>query len=150
MGFNVNDLSTSKYLKKEDVGEGVVATVTGARKEDVSMQDQPAEMKWLLLLDGKDLSGEPLKPLVMNKTNGILMQAITGKGNSDDWVGTQIVLWNDPSVIFGNNVGGTRVKKYSADPGRQIPTTPVSEDGPPVASEADLAHNEEIPFEPKY
>lgn len=151
MGFKVKDLRNSKYVAKDDVGlDGVLVTITGCKKENVALDTEAPDIKWTVLFDGVDIEGKPIKPLVCNLTNGVAIEAIVGSGNSDDWVGHQIVLYNDPAIQYrGKVTGGIRVRKHSVDPGRQIPTTPV-EDGPPVASEADMASHKEIPYEPKY
>lgn len=134
---NVNDLKDSKFLTKEDVGSGTLVTIAGYKEQDVSMEDQPQRIKWTLSFDEFD------KDLVLNVTNGNMIQAITKSGEFKDWIGKQIVLWNDPTVGFAGKItGGIRVRPVDI---AQTIARPVS--GPPVATEADLAANDdEIPF----
>ena len=72
---------------------------------DVSLESQAPEMKWCLKFK------EFEKPLVLNSTNGQLIEAILGSDDSDDWIGKTIVLWNDPTVGFAGKItGGIRVR----------------------------------------
>lgn len=141
---NVNSLTKSRYLTKDDVGDGKLLTISSYQEEDVSQKEGPEEIQWVLYFN------ECEKGMVLKPTNGNLIMSIVGSGNFKDWPGKQIVLWNDTSVMFaGKRTGGIRAKAPSADPGRQIPTDTVADDGPPVASEADLAsadNDQEIPF----
>ncbi len=143
----VKDLGESKYLKKEDVEDGKLVTISGYKQEDVSMESEAPRLKYVLYFHGLE------KGLVLNVTNGQLIQMYLGTDDLDEWKDKQIVLYNDPTVSFaGKLTGGIRVKKHSADPGRQIPTDPVGndeipyvKDGPPLGTEADLAGVDEIP-----
>ena len=101
--MNINDLSQSKYLKKEDCGNGITVTISGLTHENLARDGEPAEMKYILQFK------EAVKPLVLNMTNAKLIATVTGSPETDDWVGKQITLWNDPSVTFGNHQGGIRV-----------------------------------------
>lgn len=63
------------------------------------------ELKWALHFS------ELEKPLILNQTNGALIQAITGSPESDDWIGKKIVLYSDATIMFaGRVVGGIRVR----------------------------------------
>ena len=102
---NVNDLKSSKFLTKNDVEPEVVATITAFEEMNVALESQAPEMKWCLHF--KELP----KPMVLNKTNGDLIAAVTGSEEFGDWVGKQITLFNDKSVSFaGKLTGGIRVK----------------------------------------
>ncbi len=151
MGWTVSDTSTSNYVKKEEVGAGVIAKIVGTDFKNVARQGEKPEEKGILLFEGNDLKGKPLKPLICNPTNAAMLAIITGSEDSDNWIGTTIVLWNNPDVSYTVQgkvcFGGTRVKKLNADPGRQIPTTSVADDEPPVASEGNVAGvDQDIPF----
>lgn len=102
---NVNDLKQSKFLAKEDVEPDKLVTITGFDELDVSLDDKPTQMKWVLHFK------EMEKPMVLNKTNGMLIAQITGSEEFDDWIDKKIVLWNDKSVMFaGEFTGGVRVR----------------------------------------
>lgn len=121
---SVKDLSESKYLAKEDVGSGMLVTITGYTKADVSRDCDPTSIKHILKF-------AECKPLVLNKTNGnriadIAHQVygITRDDSEDEdgvicptntqfrnWVGKKIILWNNPDIEFQGEVrGGIRVR----------------------------------------
>ena len=111
---SLNDLKTSRFLKKEDVDNPTQATITGYEQVNVAMAGEAEELKWVLKFDS-------LKPLVLNVTNGTLLTAIFGSENFDDWVGKPIVLFNDKTVIYNGRVGGTRVKAVEHDDNNEPP-----------------------------
>jgi len=123
----VNDLKSSKFLTKYDVTPPVLVTIKSFEQIDVSMENQAPDMKWCLHFKELD------KPLVLNVTNGMLVEAIMYKvhglplslpnpedeekedaimaGNLNMWIDKEIVLYNDPSVMFaGKLTGGIRVR----------------------------------------
>lgn len=100
----VNDLGKSKYLKKEDVMKPVLVTIDGYEQVELENQGKK-EKRWILTFS------EDIKPLVLNKTNGSIIQSITGTGDFDGWTGVKIVLYNDPSISMGGKLtGGIRVR----------------------------------------
>jgi hypothetical protein len=102
---NINDLKDSKFLTKDDVGNGILVTIDHYELLDVSLENEPVKEKWCLYFKEAD------KPFVLNITNGNLIAAITGSEDFDDWVGKQIVLFNDVTVQFAGKVtGGIRVR----------------------------------------
>jgi len=104
---NVNDISESKYVAKEDVGTGKTVTIAGYKRVDVSRDCDPTSIKFILLFKPEN----ECKPLVLNKTNGKKIARILGSDEFDDWIGKTIVLWNNPDIEFqGETVGGVRVK----------------------------------------
>ena len=138
---NVNDLSESKYLKKEDVDPAVLAEITGYEKVNVEKEGKPPKWKYVLELRGisKQL---PLtregkeKPLVLNKTNGNRVAHITGTSDFDGWIGKEVVLFNDPMVEFGGDlVGGVRIRAKQ-EAGTQGGVTPEQKAKIDAASEA--------------
>ena len=103
---SINDLKTSKFLKKEDVGRGVLVTIREVKQENVAKEGAEPEMKFTLHFE------ELEKPMVLNSTNGQIIAKITGIDDPiEDWAGHQIVLYEDPNVSFaGKLVGGIRVR----------------------------------------
>lgn len=109
---NVNDLKSSKFLTKNDVGTGVVVTIKSYEKVNVAMESQAPEEKWVLSFH------ELPKPLVLNSTNGQLIAMITGSEDFDDWLEKKIILYNDPTVGFAGRItGGIRVKSVGETQG---------------------------------
>jgi len=120
---NVNDLKSSKFLTKHDAEPPKLVTIKAYTEEDVSLESQAPEMKWCLHFNELD------KPLVLNTTNGQRIEAITGSGEFDDWIGKKVVLYNDETVMFaGKLTGGIRVR---APKGGQPNPEYVGDDPPP-------------------
>ena len=114
-------MKESKYLKKEDCGEGgLVVTINRIEEANVAMENQPPEMKYVMYFN------ELGKGIVLNWTNLQLCANATGSDDKDNWPGKQIIIYNDPSVSFGGNVtGGIRIK--SANQAQAAaPAAPVS------------------------
>jgi len=121
----VSDMIPSKYLKKDDVGRGMLATITRIDQTDVSMADQPEELKWVMSIK------ESKKGLVLNSTNIHSCATICQSDESADWVGKQIVLYDDPSITFaGKTTGGIRIRApklaAQASPPADDPANPVT------------------------
>ena len=103
--MNVNDLKRSKFLTKQDVGRGVLATISVIIQQDVSPENEPEDLRYTMEFE------EFEKPLVLNSTNGQLIAQITGSDESDDWIGHKIVLYDDPTISYkGKITGGIRVR----------------------------------------
>ena len=103
--MNISELRESKFLKRNDVGEGTVVTITGVDQSNVAKEGAPEEMKWILHVAEFD------KGLVLNSTNGQLIAQALKSEESEDWIGQKVVLYDDPSVSFGGKlVGGIRVR----------------------------------------
>lgn len=105
--MNVNDFKTSKFLKKDDVGIGVLVTIRSITKENVAAEGADPEMKICIHFN------ELEKPLVCNSTNAQLIAQITGEEDDIEqtWIGKKIVLYTDPNVSFGGKlIGGIRVR----------------------------------------
>lgn len=95
----------SKFLKKEDVEPPKLVTIKALRQANVAMDDQPEEMKWTIFFKELD------KPMVLNSTNIQLLTMALGTDETDDWIGKQVVVYNDPSVSFGGKItGGVRIR----------------------------------------
>lgn len=143
----IHEMIESKFLKKEDAGAGILATINGVEKRDVGTESEP-EQKWVLLL-------REYKPLVLNSTNLALIEKALGSDDSDAWTGQQIVLFNDENVSFGGKLtGGVRVdvnrtKRYhakTAAPGQApaAPGAPMSAEKKPAGRFDDF--EDDIPF----
>jgi hypothetical protein len=103
----ISEMKSSKFLKRDDVGDGVVCTITGVSQENVAKEGADPEMKWCLHFANLD------KPMVLNSTNMQLIAKFTGSEDTDDWEDKKIILYDDPSVSFGGKLtGGIRVRQY--------------------------------------
>ncbi len=109
--MNLSDLKSSKYLRKEDIGAGMLVTITGVGQENVAKEGAEPEMKAVLHFD------ELEKPMVLNSTNGQIIAKIAGTEENIEttWIGARIVIYNDPNVSFGGKlIGGIRVRAPKA------------------------------------
>ena len=126
-----SEMRESKFLRKEDVGRGVLATIAGCVRHNTAMEGAPPELKWCLTFQELD------KPLVLNSTNTQLCEQICDSDDTDHWVGKRIVLYTDPNVSYGGKlVGGIRVRKPK----------PTALPPPPPPVQSDPLTDDEIPF----
>jgi hypothetical protein len=111
--MNINELKTSRFLRKEDCNgdTGIDVTIDHVQKMNVAELGEKPEFKWCLFFrDG-------IKPMVLNSTNGQLIARALGSRESDDWTGKSIQLYNEANVSFaGQLVGGIRVRVRPAKP----------------------------------
>jgi hypothetical protein len=123
--------SNSKYLTKDDVGEdGMVLTVKGFRMETLKSDDGEEDKMVLHFM-------EDVKPMVLNRTNSQLVGIATGAKTAGEARGKQIVVYNDPTVSFGNKItGGLRIKKLTGAP----------KPAPAAAAGSSVDPNDDIPF----
>jgi hypothetical protein len=115
---SINDLKSSKFLKREDVGAGALVTINGVHQYNVAKEGAPEELKWCVSFVEFD------KPMVLNMTNGQIIAQITGVSEDIEhgWLGKRIVVYDDPTVSFGGKlVGGIRVRA----PKNQVADTPA-------------------------
>ena len=107
---SLSELSTSRYLKKEDIDdEGVVATIAKIERENVAPDEQPAEYK------GVCYFAELPKGLVLNSTNLEVLKTFGRTAN--DVIGKQVEVYVDPNVMFsGRRTGGIRLRAIGNKP----------------------------------
>jgi hypothetical protein len=137
--MHIDQMSESKFLKQSDVGEGMLVTIKGLKRTNVAKEDEEPENKYCLHFN------ETEKPLVLNKTNIQLCALACGSQQTDDWVGKQIVLFNDPTVAYaGKLVGGIRIrarkgaaKPAQSDPYADLADGKVARDKPTFTAEDD-------------
>jgi len=99
----------SKFLKKEDVmgqhGHGVLVSVNAIQEQDVAMTGESEQIKLIAFFNELD------KGLVLNSTNMQMLADITHSEEIEDWVGCQVVLYADQTIMFrGKRVGGIRLR----------------------------------------
>lgn len=108
----------SKFLKQGDVDPPKLVTIKAMRQTNVAMDDQPEELKWTVLFKELD------KPMVLNSTNIQLLIKALGTDETDEWVGKQVVVYNDPNVSFGGKItGGVRIRAPKKKTAEAMPTT---------------------------
>ena len=103
--MRIGEIKETKYIKKEDVGNGKLVTISKLEQQNVAMDDQPEEMKWIIHFQ------EFNKGMVLNWTNIQLISKAVGSEETNDWVGKKVVIYEDPNVSFGGKLtGGIRVR----------------------------------------
>lgn len=103
--MNINDTfpSTSNFLKKEDLTKPVKVKIESVDLMEFEQDGKP-QRKLILKFVGKE------KALACNKTNARTIAAMHGD-ETDNWVGVEITLYNDPTVSMGDQVvGGIRIQ----------------------------------------
>lgn len=134
--MNINETfpSTSNFLKKEDLPNPAKVKIKSIDLMEFEQDGKP-QRKLVLEFEGKE------KKLACNKTNARTIAALHGD-ETDNWVGKEITLYNDPTVSMGDKVvGGIRV--LYVPPGVPESASGGSfEDG----KAEDATFNDDIPF----
>lgn len=121
-------MKASKFLKRDDVGRGMLVTISIVRQENVAKEGAPEELKWCAHFN------ETEKPLVLNWINLQTIAKIAGDEDSDNWSGSMIVLYDDPNVSFGGKItGGIRIrapKQGTTKPQQQAQPEPDDDEIP--------------------
>jgi len=109
MSPSVDDLGTSNYISKSDVGKGLLLTIRSYEKKNVGKGKQDIQFVFYF--------NEHEKGFILKPTNGKLIAAVAGSADFDDWIGKKIVLFIDPTIEFGGKItGGIRVRKPKNQP----------------------------------
>ena len=115
----------SKFLKKEDVDPPKLVTIMSLKQANVAMDDQQEDMKWTVRFKELD------RPMVLNSTNIQLIVKATGTDETDEWIGKQIVIFNDPNVSFGGKItGGIRIRAPKNKAQQSAPEPDLDDDIP--------------------
>jgi hypothetical protein len=127
--MTLSDFSESRFLKQDDCDPPLLATIESMEKTNVARDGESQRIKVVIHFE------EDIKPFICNKTNAKLIAEFLGP-NPDDWIGKQIVLYKNDTVMFGHTrTGGIRVRAP-----RKKPHRPVK------IEEATSEDDEEIPY----
>lgn len=110
MQETVDDIYPSRFIKGKDVKKLIKVTISKSEKEDF-----PDKPKIVLGFDELD------KEFVLNKTNALKMEKITGTGNFREWVGEVIILFPVVIPYKGEDTPGIRVKSIDEIQEEEIP-----------------------------
>ena len=112
----ISQMVDSKYLKQADIEDETIVTISKVGQANIGKEDGPVDMKWLIRFKEFD------KPMVLNRTNIALLGNFCGD-DTDDWLGKQVIVYNDESIQFqGKVTGGLRFKRLKAKPKNAAPT----------------------------
>ena len=104
--FHASDVGGSRFFSREDVGDGLIGTISAMTLENVSPADPPENPNWCVHFK------EHSKMLVLNKTRKNQIVQIAGGQSEEEWINARIEMYDDPSVEFaGKRTGGIRVRK---------------------------------------
>jgi hypothetical protein len=153
----LNEVFTSRYIKADDLLHpktkepiDVVVTISDAEIVILKNDHGEDEKKLVLYFRGKE------KGLVVNLTNGRMIEQLLGSGNTDKWMGKQIILYRE-MVAFKGKIGpAIRVRGYlpdrqnAAGVGHPVPQRTADDPRtvPPPKSETDYGAmlDDEVPF----
>lgn len=112
----VSEMIPSRFLKKGDIGPGMLVTVKDVEMVTFKEDTPDAESKWVLHFNETD------KGLSLNKTNIQMLEIVCGSDDTDNWKGKQIVLFWDPTVDYmGKMVGGIRIRVPKTKEEKELP-----------------------------
>jgi hypothetical protein len=111
----------SRYLSKDEAGDGLTVTIDVVRKENVAPNgEKPEERCVLHFKDG-------IKPFILNSTNAKRIAKALGTEESNEWRGKEIELYHDPNVEFGGKlIGGIRARPVQGKQVRGVGLRPVT------------------------
>jgi hypothetical protein len=131
--MRLSEVYGGNWLDKDDIGNRQIRVTI----ESVTVHEMnDGKRKAALHFVGKE------KALLVNVTNASAIEAITGTDEMDAWVGTSVVLWYDPSVMYqGKRVGGLRVKAVPT-----VAATPAPAPAAPAPALTTELTDSDIPF----
>jgi hypothetical protein len=137
----ISEMVVSKYLKISDVPDPVIVTIRGVKRVNIAKEDETPEYKWIIGFN------EFAKPMVLNSTNLHVAAKVLGSDDTDDWIGKEIILFNDPNVSFkGEITGGLRFRGQEKAPVKAAPRT-AQQPGRPESVKGSFDNFEDdIPF----
>jgi len=122
--MKIGQMLPSSYLKQADFDRnGLIVTVARLRQENVAPDDKPPEQKWVLYFK------EFEKGLVLNSININTLAVVCGSDESDNWVDKEVIVYVDPTIVFGGKiVGGLRIREAAEPqaPQRREPVRPAA------------------------
>lgn len=128
-----------KYLGKADFPQDTLVTISyvrmeGIKKESGDTKDQP--VAYFSSSSNFELDME--RGMIVNSGNWDMIEDIAGEDDSDKWGGCQIVVFVDPSIMFGNKtVGGVRIRR-PADTSAPAQAKESPPPPPPTAPASDI------------
>lgn len=123
---NINDLvpSESRFLKKDDIGDGLAVTIAGFKQVNAGTETEPQE-KGAVFFNGIE------KPLVLNATNRDLLILFLGTEDTDQMKGKAVKLWFDQTISFkGKITGGIRIAEADGQDSSNKPDDDTTGDIP--------------------
>ena len=111
MARYIKDYDNRKYLKKEDLPNPVVLTITHVTDDE--MQDGSIK-------PAAHFKGDGYLPALLNKTNREMIALIAGSENIDEWGGTQVEFFNDEAFVYQGSRGAIRCRRPSVSEASEV------------------------------
>lgn len=106
-----SEMIKSTYLKSVDIPSPVIVTVASVKSVNIAKEDEEPNYKWVMKFE------EFERGLILNGTNIKIAEKVFASGNTDRWIGREIVLYTDPTVQYaGQMVGGLRLRGQEKAP----------------------------------
>jgi hypothetical protein len=106
--MKTSEISTGRFLKKDDFPKPALLTVREVKKIDVAAPGEATKERGVMYFQERE------KGLVLNTTNRNRAEKIFGDDEMDRWVGQPIVCYTDDTVEFGGKlIGGLRLRAPS-------------------------------------
>jgi len=126
---NIDQMGSSPFFKAADLNTPVLVTIRDIVQQNVAADDKPVDEQWVISFFETD------KALVCKSVNRELMAVALQSRNPNTWLNQKIVLFNDPTVMFGGKAtGGVRVRAPKNQPQQamtEIQTDPELDDDIP-------------------
>jgi len=100
----------SPYLSAADIVEPMTFQVKRVSLDEDKTKKTKDHFNTIYWVEKEIRAGEELKPMILNATNSRTLKNLTGSPYIDDWGGTHVTVYVDPSVRFGRDtVEGLRI-----------------------------------------
>lgn len=145
--MKTSELTSSKYLKKEDFPDPVLVTIRIVTKENVALPNQPKKERGVIYFNEYD------KGMVLNTTNLKRAEKACNSDDCDEWAGKKIVVYVDEEIEFGGEiVGGLRLRSARTSAAAREPLShalhkPKPDDANDKAQMAGRSFEEELASE---
>ena len=137
----LNQMFPSKWLAAADLNDTDTTLTVDSVTQEVVGQGEEAETKWVVYFR------EVSKGLVLNKTNATSFGSCLGD-DTDDWIGSRVVLYPTQVQFSGKMVEAIRVKEKAtriANKPAAARPQPSRQTAPPV-TQAEADDDSDIPF----
>ena len=105
MSGDINDIYRGEWLQGRDIPRPRVVTVEATREEKIGRQSEKKRPR--VIVKYVELERE----MIFNVTNARMAAKVFNSTRYADWVGKQLLLFNDENVSYGGEqIGGLRVK----------------------------------------
>ena len=120
------------YLGKEDFPQDTLVTIKNVVMEEIKSESGSAQNKPVMYFSGASNPELDLnRGMVVNSGNWDVIEEISGHDDSDKWSGVSVVVYVDPSVMFGSKrVGGLRIREPKQSQATQNTPPPPADDVP--------------------